>query len=63
MEKEFLSDFLFGGDEKMFTLEEIKQKSIPIAKKYGIKNLFLFGSYARGEANEESDLDFLGGVE
>ena len=43
----------------MFTLEEIKQKSIPIAKKYGIKNLFLFGSYARGEANEESDLDFL----
>lgn len=43
----------------MFTLEEIKQKSIPIAKKYGIKNLFLFGSYARGEANEESDLNFL----
>ena len=45
--------------EKIYTLEEIKKKSVPIAKKYGVKKLSLFGSYARGEANKDSDLDFL----
>ena len=43
----------------MFTIEEIKKKSVPIAKKYGVKKLSLFGSYARGDADEESDVDFL----
>ncbi|MBQ3424436.1 MAG: nucleotidyltransferase domain-containing protein [Clostridia bacterium] len=37
----------------------MKSKSIPIAQKYGIKRLGLFGSYARGEQTEHSDLDFL----
>ena len=43
----------------MFTIEEIKNKAIPIAKKYGVKKLSLFGSYARGDADDESDVDFL----
>lgn len=42
-----------------FTIEEIKEKAIPIAKKYGVKTLWLFGSYARGEADAESDVDFI----
>lgn len=42
-----------------YTLDEIKKKSIPIAQKYGVRKLGLFGSYARGTANDESDLDFL----
>ena len=42
-----------------YTIEEIKEKAIPIAKKYGVKTLWLFGSYARGEADSESDVDFL----
>ena len=42
----------------MLTIEEIKDKAIPIAKKYGVKKMSLFGSYARGEADEKSDLDF-----
>ena len=42
-----------------FTMEEIIQKSVPLAQKYGVRRLGLFGSYARGEAKEESDLDFL----
>ena len=43
----------------MFTIEEIRQKATPIAKKYGVKKLSLFGSYARGDADEESDVDFI----
>ena len=31
----------------------------PIAKKYRIHEVYLFGSYARGEAEGNSDLDFL----
>ena len=49
----------FRGVIAMFTIEEIKKKSVPIAKKYGVKKLSLFGSYARGEADEKSDVDFL----
>ncbi|MBD8954926.1 MAG: hypothetical protein EGQ71_07840 [Dialister sp.] len=31
----------------------------PLAKKYHVKEIYLFGSYARGEADAQSDLDFL----
>ena len=31
----------------------------PIAQKYKVREIYLFGSYARGEANENSDIDFL----
>lgn len=31
---------------------------MPIAIHYGVETLGLFGSYARGEADEKSDLDF-----
>ena len=43
----------------MLTLEEIREKVIPIAKKYKIEKISLFGSYARGDADKKSDLDFL----
>ena len=42
-----------------YTIAEIKEKAIPIAIRYGVDTLSLFGSYARGEADEKSDLDFL----
>lgn len=42
----------------IYTIEEIKNKSVPIFKRYGVKSLSLFGSYARNEADENSDLDF-----
>lgn len=42
----------------MFTIDEIKEKAIPIAKKYGINELSLFGSYAKNLQNENSDVDF-----
>ena len=37
----------------------IKNVIAPIAKSYGIKRIYLFGSYAKGEATEESDIDLL----
>ena len=42
-----------------YTIEEIKAKAMPIAVRYGVDALSLFGSYARGEAAAKSDLDFL----
>ena len=43
----------------IYTIEEIKQKAIPIAQEYGVDSMSLFGSYARGVASEDSDLNFL----
>lgn len=48
-----------GKGNKVYTLDEIRAKAVPIAKKYGVKKLSLFGSYARGEADAQSDMDFL----
>ena len=44
--------------DKVYTLDEIKSIATPIAQGYGIAALYLFGSYARGEATAVSDLDF-----
>ncbi|OCN02841.1 nucleotidyltransferase [Clostridium sp. W14A] len=41
----------------MMTVEEIKKTVQPIAKKYGVKRVYLFGSYARGDTTEHSDVD------
>ena len=43
----------------IYTIDEIRRKVVPIAKKYGVKRLSLFGSYARGEADDQSDVDFI----
>ena len=37
----------------------IKQAVTPIARSYGVKRIYLFGSYAKGNANENSDVDLL----
>ena len=39
--------------------QEIVKKIIPILKKQGVKKAALFGSQARGEATEKSDVDLL----
>ena len=44
-------------EKTVFTIDDIKAKTIPIAKKYGVARMSLFGSYARGEADEKSDVD------
>ena len=46
-------------NDKIYALDEIREIVIPIAERHGVATLYLFGSYARGEATAESDIDFL----
>ena len=43
----------------IYTIEQIRQIAHPIAASYGVRSMRLFGSYARGEATEASDVDIL----
>ncbi|MBR0282144.1 MAG: nucleotidyltransferase domain-containing protein [Oscillibacter sp.] len=43
----------------VYTLEEIAERVAPVAAEYRLPAVYLFGSYARGEADEESDVDLL----
>lgn len=43
----------------MLTTEQIRQTVAAYFKDKPVKRVYLFGSYARGEANEESDVDLL----
>lgn len=40
-------------------MDTITQKIIPVLEKYGVKKATLFGSYARGDYDENSDIDIL----
>jgi predicted nucleotidyltransferase len=40
-------------------LEERREEILRLAAKYGARNVRVFGSVARGEADEVSDIDFL----
>lgn len=43
--------------EKIYTVNEIRDIVIPIAKRHRVTRIYLFGSYARGEADHTSDID------
>ena len=42
---------------EVLTIKQIKDRIKPIIKKHNIEDVYLFGSYARGEANRDSDVD------
>ena len=44
---------------KVFSLDEICEVCVPIAEKYGVDKVYIFGSYARKEATDASDIDLL----
>lgn len=41
----------------ILTIKQIKDRILPILAKHGINEVYLFGSYARGEAKSTSDVD------
>ncbi|MDR0936231.1 MAG: nucleotidyltransferase domain-containing protein [Oscillospiraceae bacterium] len=43
----------------LLTIDTIREKTKPLAEKYNVKHIDLFGSYANGNATEESDVDLL----
>ncbi len=44
--------------DKDYIIEFLKQRKDFLREKYGATKISLFGSYARGEETEESDIDF-----
>ena len=41
----------------VLTIKQIKERIRPIMAKHKVEDVYLFGSYARGEANSNSDVD------
>ena len=46
-------------NKSIYSLEYIKNKLSPVFLLYNVKSAVLFGSYAKGYANESSDIDLL----
>lgn len=42
---------------QVYTMQELQEIITPIAKKHGVKRVSVFGSYGRGEATPQSDVD------
>ncbi len=43
----------------VYSIEQLKQMIEPIAVKYNLPAVYIFGSYARNDATEDSDVDIL----
>lgn len=44
-------------ESNVLTIKQIKERIKPVMQKFNIKEVYLFGSYSRGEANSNSDVD------
>jgi len=42
----------------IYSIQEISKLVEPVARSYGAELLYVFGSYARGDATPDSDIDF-----
>ena len=57
---EYLRSYGYVDEENgVLTLEKIKEVCINVLSKYRIDYCYLFGSYAKGKATGESDVDLL----
>lgn len=45
--------------DKIYTIDEIKNLLEDVFRKYDVKSVTLFGSYARGEQVDKSDIDLV----
>ena len=53
-------EVLFGDPNisfAVYTIDEIRKRIKPVMKKHKINDVYLFGSYSRGEATDHSDVD------
>ena len=51
---------MFAGRKKTIgtTLDELRDIVAPIASRYNVRRVYLFGSRARGDYTKDSDFDF-----
>lgn len=54
-----LSKTKIDEEHGILSLEDIKRTLVNVLKKHDINYCYLFGSYAKGEARENSDIDLL----
>lgn len=47
------------AESKVLDMAAIRSMVVPLLKKYDMRSAMLFGSYARGDADEHSDIDIL----
>lgn len=45
--------------DTIYTIDDIKMLLNPVFANHGVKKVILFGSYAKGLANQNSDVDLL----
>ena len=43
----------------VYTNNQIKEALTPVFREYGVRSAILFGSYARGQQTDKSDIDIL----
>lgn len=44
-------------DPSVYTIKQLKELIKPVMEKHNINEIYLFGSYSRGEATRDSDVD------
>ena len=54
---EYIIELISRDQGGVLTIKQIKDAIKPVLQKYGINEVYLFGSYARGEATSKSDVD------
>lgn len=43
----------------VYSIDELRQRITPVAAKYNLPAVYIFGSYAKNQATENSDVDVL----
>ena len=49
---------MVSAKKKIYSITELKEIVAPVAEQYGVAKVYLFGSVARGDYDENSDYDF-----
>ena len=49
---------MLSAVKKKPSIDELRAIVAPVAEKYGVEKVYLFGSVARGDNDENSDYDF-----